>query len=251
MESGSADTLPDLVAMMPSPEVARRWKEYVKKHVETFAGVLARLPMDPGPGSMSTGEAFWLYQLVHELRPRVLIDSGSATGWSAHVMAAAAPEATVCCCDPYREPDGLPESAEYYGQDWTKIKRKWPDGTFALFDDHVNQRRRALQARRAGISNVVFHDVYRVPTKSTISLVFGDLVGLADRVHTFDPLWFEHPMFTDMSQNPQMYRWLTWVRLTPHPGFAPAPRLRAVVQRRRLRNPGAEAHSRLNWRARG
>jgi hypothetical protein len=250
MTLGTEDTLHDLVALMPSPAVARRWQQYVEQHVPAFAEVLRGLPILPASGSMSTAEAFWLHRLVAELKPPLIIDSGSATGWSAQIMAAAAPEAVVYCCDPYRQPEALPPAAIYYDRDWTRIKRRLPSGTFALFDDHVNQRRRVLQARRAGIADVAFHDVYRVPTKSTISVVFADLVGLAERCHTFEPLWFVDPIFTDTVHNQQMYRWLTWLQLTVFPGLRPGPRIRSFAQRTLLRNPQADASSRLNWRVR-
>jgi predicted O-methyltransferase YrrM len=251
MAADQVDSLRELVIPMPSPEVARHWRAYVERHLESFTQAMCRLPIPPGPGSMSTAEAFWLFRLVTELRPPVIVDSGSATGWSAFVMAAAAPDAHIHCCDPYRQPVALPYAAEYHNRDWTKTRIVLPSGTFVLFDDHVNQRRRAMQAQKAGITDVVFHDVYQVRTKSTVSVAFVDLVGLAERCHTFDPLWFLDPIFIDTSTNQQMYRWLTWLQLAPRPSLRPGPRLRASAQRRFLRNPAADEQSRLNWRARG
>jgi predicted O-methyltransferase YrrM len=245
------DSLGQLATSMPSPEVARRWRSYVERHLEGFAEAMRRIPIPPGPGSMSTSEAFWLFRLVTELQPSAIVDSGSATGWSAFVMAAAAPDARLHCCDPYRRPAALPDAAEYHDRDWTKSRIDLPLGTFVLFDDHVNQRRRTLQARGAGITDVVFHDVYRVPTKSTVSLAFVDLIGLAKLCHTFDPLWFVDPIFMNTSTNKQMYRWLTWLQLTPYPGLRVLPRVRAAAQRRLLRNPAADQRSKLNWGARG
>ena len=250
MTRASEDTLRGLIELMPSPAVAERWQRYVGQHLQAFAEVIGNLPILPGSGSMSTAEAFWLYRLIAEMQPPLIIDSGSATGWSCHIMAAAAPEAVIHSCDPYRRPESLPASAVYHDRDWTRIQRRIPAGSFALFDDHVNQRRRALQARRAGLAEVAFHDVYRVPTKSTISVAFADLVGLAERCHTFEPLWFTDPIFTDTRHNPQMYRWLTWLQLTKYPGLRPGPRVRSFAQRTLLRNPAADASSRLNWRAR-
>jgi len=249
MPSRSGDTLSELVALMPSPAVAHQWRNYVAQHVRPFSDVLRSLPQ-PGPGSISTAEAFWLFRLVAELQPSVVVDSGSATGWSAFVMAAAAPEAVVHCFDPYCCPESLPRSAIYHDRDWTRVRLDLPAGAIAFFDDHVNQRRRALQSQRAGITHVVFHDVYRVKTKSTISVAFADLVGLAEICHVFEPLWFDNPIFMDTSQNTQMYRWLTWLQLASPPGLRLGPRLRAVAERRLLRNPSADESSRLNWWAR-
>lgn len=247
----TAETLRDLVVLMPSPDTAERCQRYVREHLPSFKEILRDLPVPPGPGSMSTAEAFWLFRLVAELRPSTIIDSGSATGWSAWIMAAGAPSARILCFDPYRTPDHLPQSAEFFSSDWTTLSRAADPESFALFDDHVNQRRRVLQAQRAGLINVVFHDVYRQLTKSTVSLAFVDLIGRADFIHTFEPLWFVDPIFRDTSANPQMYRYLTWLQLSPHPGMRMRARWIAATQRRAYRNPLANQKSRLNWRARG
>lgn len=235
---------------MPSPTTAMRWRDYVETHIDEFRDVMHGIPLPPGSGSFSTAEAFWLFRLVAELAPKTVVDSGSATGWSAFVIAAAAPRALIHCFDPYSRPTLLPLSAEYHDCDWSAGGLDLPPNTVALFDDHVNQRRRVLQARRAGIRDVVFHDVYRVLTKSTVSLAFSDIIGLAERTHTFDPLWFVDPMFTDTATNAQRYRWLTWVQLTPHRRLDSWRRARFVAQRHLARNPDADERSRLNWRAR-
>lgn len=241
-------TLTELVRCSPSPDVAARWTDYVACHLHSFRVALRDLPLPAGVGSISTAEAFWLFRVLSELRPSTVVDSGSATGWSAFIAAAAAPQAHIYCFDPYREPTALPPNATYRDTDWT-VQRRFPSDTVALFDDHVNQRRRVVQARRAGLRHVLFHDVYRDLTKSTVSLMFTDLIGLVERIHIFDPLWNIDPIFTDTSSNSQMYRWLTWLWLTPcH--FRPAEVALRALQRHGLRNPGATELARENWRAR-
>ncbi|WP_328451991.1 hypothetical protein [Amycolatopsis sp. NBC_00438] len=245
------DRLSELVKLMPSPDVAVRWQQYVQRHLPKFKHLLGELPVPSGPGSMSIAEAFWLYRLVAELQPSAIIDSGSATGWSAWIMAAGASSARILCFDPYQPPDCLPNQAEFFRSDWTKLAGELGPDTFALFDDHVNQRRRVLQAQRSGLVNVVFHDVYRQLTKSTVSLAFTDLVGRAELIHTFEPLWHVDSIFCDTISNSQMYRYLTWLQLSPHPGLGMRARWVAASQRRAIRNPAADQRSRLNWRARG
>lgn len=249
--SAPTGSLAELLGRMPSPETAERVDAYVREHLPGFVTVLREIPIPPGPGSMSTAEAFWLHRLIADLRPMTIVDSGSATGWSAWVMAAAAPSARVLCFDPYRDPDRLPDGAEFARSDWTSVAADVGRDTLALFDDHVNQRRRVLQAQRAGLVNVVFHDVYRQLTKSTVSLAFVNLLGRAEFLHTFEPLWQADPIFRDTSENPQMYRYLTWLRLAPHPGGRLGPRWTAARQRLADRNPTADERSRMNWRARG
>lgn len=245
------DSLPELARLMPSPAGAELWQRYVHRHLPEFKELLRRIPLPPGPGSMSTAEAFWLYRLVAELRPSTIIDSGSATGWSAWVMAAGAPRSRVLCFDPYRAPDLLPDNAEFFKTDWTKVVREAGPDALALFDDHVNQGRRVVQGQKAGLVNVVFHDVYRQLTKSTVSLAFVDLIGRADSIHTFEPLWEADPIFRDTSDNPQMYRYLTWLQLSQNPRGWLRARWIAGAQRRAFRNPMADERSRLNWKSRG
>jgi len=246
----STDSLLELADSTPSPSVATRWRDYVSHNLSAFQDALGGIPIAPGAGSMSTAEAFWLFRIVSELQPSVLVDSGSATGWSAFVMASAAPNAKIFCFDPYRIPSQLPSGACHIAADWTTFRRRVPTDTVVLFDDHINQRRRVLQARRAGLKHVLFHDVYRDPRKSNISLTFADLIGLVDRSHTFEPIWNADPMFVDTSVNPQMYRWLTWLQLAPYRRFAPRSLAISVAQRYMLRNPAANERARLNWRAR-
>lgn len=238
-----------LARSMPTPQVARRWQVYVERHLDEFAAKMRSLPIEPDAGSMSTAEAFWLFRLGRELRPPMIIESGTATGWSTFVLAAACPSTPILSFDPFRSPTQLPPLASYHDCDWMDMRREVAPGSLALFDDHVNQRVRAIQAQRLAVSDAVFHDVYPVLTKSTVSLRFADLLGVAESVHTFDPLWWASPMFNDDTTNPQRYRWLTWLRLAPRRQLGRGSLLR-LRQRRRLRNPSAEPHSRRNWVAR-
>jgi hypothetical protein len=249
MPSASTDTLASLVDLMPSPDLAARLRDYVSRHLPRFQDALASFPITADAGSVSLAEAFWLHRLAAELRPSMIVDSGSATGWSAFVLASGAPETRVLCFDPYRAPDALPPNAEYLSGDWT-VSKSLPANTLALFDDHVNQRLRVGQARRAGLRNAVFHDVYPTLTHSTVSLRFVDLLGIASASHTFDPLWGVDPAFHDASVNPQRYRWLTWVQLRSGRVPVPLARMSAMGQRYRRRNPGASERSRANWRSR-
>jgi hypothetical protein len=243
-------TLERLAAAMPSPELAERVTTYVLRHLPAYVDALSGVPIPPGAGSISTAEAFWLYRLAAELSPSTIVDSGAATGWSAFILAAGAPEAQILCFDPYRQPDALPSGARYFAADWWSARRQVPPDSLAVFDDHVNQRLRASQAQRLGLANVVMHDVYRVPSKSNVSLVFADLLGIAQRVHTFEPLWHLDPVFCDTRANPQMYRWLTWVKLESSYSRGPRAAVKRFAQRHRPRNPQADDRARLNWRAR-
>lgn len=246
----NSDLLVQLIGQSPSPESAVRWREYVMQNLPEFRRAVTDIPIPSGPGSLSIAEAFWLFRLVAELRPSAVIDSGSATGWSAFVIAAAAPTARIHCFDPFCAPKQLPPLALHYPCDWTAANVKFPSDTLVLFDDHVNQRRRVRQARRAGIKNVLFHDVYRVLTKSTVSLTFVDLIGLVERAHTFEPLWFTDPIFMETTSNTQMYRWLTWLQLTAYRPFSMRSLIVSAAQRHQLRNPLADNGARRNWGAR-
>jgi hypothetical protein len=243
------DTIADLVELMPSPEQAARQHRYVARHLPGFLVASAGFPIAADAGSISLAEAFWLHRVASELRPSTIVDSGSATGWTAFVLASGAPAARILCFDPYRTPDDLPPTAEYRSGDWTKSS-SLPADTLAFFDDHVNQRLRIIQARRAGLTNVIFHDVYPTLTHSTVSLRFADLLGMASASHTFDPLWDVDPVFRDASVNPQRYRWLTWVQLSRSRLPVALAQMAAAGQRYRRRNPGASERSRANWRAR-
>ena len=237
--------LQELVSLMPCPETQLQWMSYVQQNVNPFVDFLSSIPIPQGKGSISTAEAFWLYHLVRELKPSVIVESGSANGWSSFVLAGGAPEAEIVCFDPYNRPVDLPENARYEDRDWTSIG-KWPRDTFCFFDDHCNQRERLKQVQGAVLSNCVFHDVYRVAGRSLLSLQFLDVLGLASFVHTFDPIWDAHSAFCDTSLNPQMYRWLTWVRIEPTSRLGLAD-VRRAIARHRIRNPMASPEAARNW----
>lgn len=237
--------LQDLARLMPCPRTHQLWTLYVQRHIPQFVEFLATVPIPQGRGSISTAEAFWLYRLVSELKPGTIVESGSANGWSSFVLAGGAPNANIACYDPHNRPDALPENASYEPSDWTS-RRKWPSDTVAFFDDHCNQRKRLRQVQSAGLKHSVFHDVYNVTDRSLLSLQYLDLLGLAQSIHTFDPIWDEHPTFTDTTLNPQMYRWLTWVEMAPRGRFDHRA-LHRSIGRRRLRNPWALPESSSNW----
>jgi hypothetical protein len=253
MNDAGLDTIMELLERMPSPSQADEVTAFVRASLPRFVDALAQMPLPPGAGSMSTAEAFWTFCLARELKPAKIIDSGSATGWSAHLMALAVPSARIACYDPYCEPDSLPANATFAATDWYKARndRTTVGPTLALFDDHVNQGLRARQARRSGITDALFHDVYPVLNKSLVSVRFVDLVGIAESCHTFEPLWHVDPIFRDLTISSQLYRWLTWVRLDHGKSIGRRLSLTSVQQRRRARNPLAKESSRRNWRARG
>jgi hypothetical protein len=242
--------LDDLMSMLPSPQQARQCAAYVTDHLSDFKATMAAIPISPGPGSISTAEAFWLYRLTRELAPRIIVDSGTATGWSAFILAHAAPAATILCFDPYAEPQALPPSAVFHRGDWTRHAPRTPPPDLALFDDHVNHRLRLRQAQARGVRNVVLHDVYPTLSKSLVSIRFQDLLGLVSRMHTFEPLWAADDIFRDTSSNPQLFRWLTWLSVEPGSRLGLKGVALRARQRMAARNPGAAPESRLNWRAR-
>jgi hypothetical protein len=242
---GGSQTLEELTSLMPCPQVHQMWQTYVENNLPRYLAFLPTIPIPQGHGSISLSESFWLFQLVTELRPTTIVESGTATGWSTFVMAGAAPDAKIFCFDPYNRPAALPITATHSSRDWSSHK-SWPVDTFAFFDDHCNQRKRLQQAQHAGLQNAVFHDVYRVRNRSLLSLVYLDVVGLAESLHTFDPIWAANAVFVDTTRNPQMYRWLTWVRVAEkEKGIWPC--AKRCICRRMTRNPWASRASSMNW----
>ena len=242
----AAPGLPELVEMMPCPGTHAAWQSYVSQHLPAFKDILAQIPITPGRGSVAVAEAFWLWRLVSDLRPSAIVESGSANGWSSFLLAAGAPTVPVLCFDPYRKPDALPTNAQHISADWTS-RAVWPPRTLVFFDDHCNQRIRLAQARKAGVAHAVFHDVYPVLERSLVSLRFSDLIGLADSIYTFDPLWDTDPIFTDTTCNAQMYRWMSWARVAQPSRMSVRRGLVELRARRRLRNPFAAPAARRNW----
>jgi hypothetical protein len=175
-----------------------------------FADALKRRPFANVQGLRGVS-AFALYWFVRQVRPTIVFEVGVWKGFSTWIIEQAAPEAEVHCFDPlfflqpfldaaqigatYRSP-----RAHYSAQDFScadvaqAVERH--ERPLAFFDDHQNKLPRLLQARDAGIREIVFddnttyHDTHRTlehERENPRSLAL--LERLLERYEIFPALW--------------------------------------------------------------
>lgn len=205
-------TLPEIIAGDMEPVLGRRLCEYVDAHLEEFKGVLADHPVKDNTGGISVCEAFWLYCLVKDLQPEMIVESGTLHGFSLYFLWKAAPSSEIHSFDPGCKPEIKLRDVEYHSCDWMDyFNSQPPRDSLVFFDDHQDQGERFEEACEHGVDHAVFHDNYLTLGHSHRPLRFCCLEHDVELCYTFECLRGD-PIFTDVSVNSQTYRWLTWVQ---------------------------------------
>ena len=210
----------EIITTQQDPELAESLERFVSEHLAEFKQVFAAHPLaKPKTGCISACEAFWLYYLVQAIEPAAVIESGTFEGFSLYFLRRAAPEAEIHAFDPFIKPKHVPDGVRHHRCDWTRYRFNGlpAEQTLAFFDDHVNQGHRLVQALRRGIRHTIFHDNYLTPVQSHVPVRYSELLGRARHCYVFDRLRHD-PLFTDTTNNPQAYRWLTYVELETERG---------------------------------
>lgn len=192
---------------------------YVAERIEPFRAMLACHPIKKPRSCVSLSEAFWLWAIIRDTKPAMVVESGTFEGYSWYFIDEAAPKPALrLCFDPTRKP--------LVGQDhWHKLditSYDWSPMTadsasavrrgLVFFDDHQDHRPRVEFARRIGFRDVLLHDNYARRGASHESIRFAGLPQDVIECHILPPLsgW----PFSDARQ-PRNYRWLTWLWFKP------------------------------------
>lgn len=145
-----------------------------------FAGIMKGRPFQNVEGLRGVS-AFALYWFIRKVKPTVVFEVGVWKGFSTWLIEQAAPGAEVHCFDPifflqgYMNPEQIGPTyrstfAHYSTQDFScadirnVISRH--ARPLAFFDDHQNKLPRLLQAKDAGIKDIIFDDNTTYPNKS-------------------------------------------------------------------------------------
>ncbi len=208
-------TLHEIILGEMEPVLGERIQEYVAENLEEFRSVLDGHPVDDNIGAVSICEAFWLYCLVRDLEPKIVIESGTLYGFSLYFLRRAAPDAEMHSFDPLYDPAVKLTGVQYHKTDWQECFHPNAPlvGTdcFVFFDDHQDQDQRLRQSLDRSVSNIVFHDNYATLGHSHKPIRFCALDSKVRSCYTFDCLR-DDQMF-QVGKNAQTYRWLTWLSL--------------------------------------
>ncbi len=207
------------IVELADPELTAAVLAYSARHVPAFLQLARSHPLQVHrPGYVSLSEAFWLWRLAAELRPALVVESGTMDGYSAWWLRQGTDPAR-CHLHTY-DPAGCPRIN--CGPNWNHTTRHdFPCAeiavdlqdsplTLAFFDDHQDQGARLDQAVAAGIRHVVFHDTY--PGRRANPSLWERGVGRFS-----DCRVFQFPALTEPAvfRRPELagHRWLTYCRV--------------------------------------
>ncbi|WP_375455186.1 hypothetical protein [uncultured Methylobacterium sp.] len=135
--------------------------EDVLERTRDFWTLIPTAPVRQRRGGSGFNGALQLYVAMRALAPRTVIESGVFRGLTTWVIRQACPAATIHCHDPdlsglqYRDANATYSTADWSQADWSRLD---PAATVAFFDDHVSQGRRVIEARRLGLTRLLFDD---------------------------------------------------------------------------------------------
>jgi trans-aconitate methyltransferase len=191
---------------------AEEWRGETAQLLEElreFASVLRTEPFANREGLRGVS-AFALWWYLRQLSPTLVFEVGVWRGYSTWLIEQAAPQAEIVCLDPLVavQPKLKRASrmghrsthATYSAQDFSCMPvadiAAGHERSVAFFDDHQNKLPRLLQARAAGIRDVVFDD--NTPERLTHETLeearldpdsAATLEALVQTYETFPALW--------------------------------------------------------------
>ena len=204
--------LHEIIKTHQDPVLWEKISDFIFKNIKEFKTVLDGYK-GTHLGGLSIAEAFWLYFLLKDIKPKQIIESGTFYGFSLYFIKEAAKSFStkIISFDIDQTKSQKYPEVEYYSHDWMD-KKDLVEGesTFVFFDDHMDQDKRLQQAFLRNQEHILFHDNYLSLTHSHKPIRFCDMQD-AIFCYTFLPL-YNDSIFVDKSKNNQTYRWLTYVQ---------------------------------------
>ena len=135
-----------------------------------FLKIYDQRPIRVNAQGMRSHGNFFLWYLLKEIHPALVIESGVFRGQSTWMIEQAAPDAQIISIDPnpqWREYTSA--HANYLTDDFATLSCPQADGPIVcFFDDHINDFERIIQAYEKGIKYLIFDDNYSASTEDEI-----------------------------------------------------------------------------------
>lgn len=140
------------------------WKIPKKTFLE-FLKIYKNRPIRSNDGGMKSHGNFFLWYLLKDINPSLVIESGVFRGQSTWMIEQAAPNAKIIAIDPEpkpREKKYISAKAQYLMEDFSQLvlDKNQAGPIAAFFDDHQNAFERVMQAYNKGIKYLIFDDNY-------------------------------------------------------------------------------------------
>jgi len=128
-----------------------------------FAALYDERPIDDNSGGMRAPHLFAIWNILRASRPAAIVESGVWLGQGTWLFERTCPDAALYCIDPeldrirYRSARAQYFDRDFGTLDWSHLPA---ERTLLFFDDHQNAFERVKQARRLGLTRMVFEDNY-------------------------------------------------------------------------------------------
>ncbi|OIP90866.1 MAG: hypothetical protein AUK55_12205 [Syntrophobacteraceae bacterium CG2_30_61_12] len=165
----------------------------LQQTTEEFLRIYPQRPIKINTGGTGLGANYWMFVVLRQIKPNLIIESGVWKGQSSWLLRQARPTAEIHAFDIclnnmlHKEP-----SIAYHECDWIaeNIFNRQPNEGLVFFDDHSNQAKRVREAYDRGFKWLLFDDnvptdqINRIgrPALPSISMLFdpklkeGDLI---------------------------------------------------------------------------
>lgn len=128
-----------------------------------FLEIYKKRPIRDNQGGLRSYGCFFLWYLLKEINPALVIESGVWRGQTTWLIGKAVPEAKIIAIDPEtRYLIYLSRKATYTTEDFSnlEIPNDIDGPVVCFFDDHVNAYDRVLQSYSKGVKHIIFDDNY-------------------------------------------------------------------------------------------
>jgi hypothetical protein len=129
--------------------------------VRDFLGRIRSSPVRQRHGGNGFNGALQIYAIARALDPPVIVESGVFRGFTTWVLREACPHAQIFSFDPvldhlsYRDGTAAYSTGDWSAFDFAGVELS---AGLALFDDHISQEKRVLEAAARGLTRLMFDD---------------------------------------------------------------------------------------------
>jgi hypothetical protein len=128
-----------------------------------FLDIYEKRPISNNQWGMRSHGMFFLWYLLKQIQPDLVIESGVYRGQSTWMIAQAAPDAKIIAIDPdLTQRFYVSKNATYRTEDFSllSIEQDSYKTKAAFFDDHQNAYERVMQSTKQNIQHLIFDDNY-------------------------------------------------------------------------------------------
>jgi hypothetical protein len=148
------------------------YKEIPEGKFLEFLNLYRQRPIETNYFGMGSSGNFYLWYLIKQAKPTLVVESGVWRGQSTWVIEQAAPDAKIISIDPHLNARFyFSNRAKYLTQDFSllDLQDQKDERILCFFDDHQNAYERVVQAYKKGVKYLIFDDNYPIGYDDNLS----------------------------------------------------------------------------------